>query len=184
MEQLAVLHALTLAREAQCLERDVQSDFVPELETIHHGSRGVVDPQRHAADTMRLEAFAESLGVKAVHRDGYRQLDAVVAAPRDGQVDRGWNLSRDAVIGEGAYQANRGIRRTRRHDCKVWVFGLGGVRQAVQAASQLDELATLTKGVQRIGMNSERDQVAGTEGPAVLAEGVECGIEISGLHAG
>src|SRR6185312_7874811 len=77
VEELAVLHALTLAREAQCLERDVQSDFVPEFEAIHHGSRRVVDPQRYAADTMRLEAFAESLGVKAVHRDGYRQLDAV-----------------------------------------------------------------------------------------------------------
>ena len=128
MEQLAVLHALTLPREAQCFERDVQSHFVPELEAIHRGPRRTVDPQRPAADTMRLKTFAEGLGVKTVHRDGYRQLDAVVGTPRDSQVDRGWNLSRDAVIGEGAYQANRGIRRTCRNDCKVRVFGLAGIR--------------------------------------------------------
>ena len=98
VQQLTVLHALSLSRQPQRFERDVQPELVPELEAVHDGSRGAVDLQGHATNAMRFEPFIEGLWIEAIHRDGHRQLDAVIAASRHGKVDGGRDLSRDAVI--------------------------------------------------------------------------------------
>lgn len=43
-QQFAVLHALSLSRETQRFERNVQPELVSELEAIHHSPRRAVDP--------------------------------------------------------------------------------------------------------------------------------------------
>jgi hypothetical protein len=53
VQQLPVLHALSLSRQTQRLERHVHSKLVPELET-------------HATDAMRLEPLVEGLRIEAI----------------------------------------------------------------------------------------------------------------------
>ena len=73
VQQLSVLHALSLARHTQRLEHNVQSKLVPELEAIHYTTRDVVDLHWHSADAMRLEPFIEGLWIEAIYGDGHRQ---------------------------------------------------------------------------------------------------------------
>jgi hypothetical protein len=57
MQQLTVLHALSLSRQTQRLERDVEPWFVSELEAIHYSVCGTGDLQRQSTYVMRLEPF-------------------------------------------------------------------------------------------------------------------------------
>ena len=71
MQQFTVLDALSLSRQAQCFEGDIQPQLVPELEAVHHGARGAVDFEGHATDAMRFQPLREALWVEAIYGDGY-----------------------------------------------------------------------------------------------------------------
>jgi hypothetical protein len=126
MQQLTILGALSLSRQVQRLERDIQSELVPELEAIDDGARGTVDFQGHSTNAMRLEPFVKSLRIEAIYRDGHRQLDAVIAASRYGKVNGGWDLRRYAMIRKCADQAYGRVRRECRDDGEVGVLGFVG----------------------------------------------------------
>ena len=89
VEQFTVLYAVSLSRETQCFERDVQPELVPELKAIHDSACCAVDSQRSAVYALCLKAFVEGLLIELMHRDGYRQLDAVIAASWYSQMDGG-----------------------------------------------------------------------------------------------
>jgi hypothetical protein len=108
----------------------------------------------------------------------------VIAAPRHGQVDGGRDLGRDAVIRERADQTDGRVRRARRDDGEVGMLGFADLGQAVKAAAEFDDSTAFTQGVECVGMHAERDQIASAQRTALIAESLECGIEISGLHDG
>lgn len=58
------------------------------------------------------------------------------------------------------------------------MLGFADFGEAVEAATEFDDLTVFTQGVERIGMDSERDQIARAQRAALITEGLECGIEI------
>ena len=126
----------------------------------------------------------ECLWIEAIYRDGHRQLDAVVATSRYGKMDGGWDLRRDAVIRECADQADGRIRCARCYHCEVGVLSFADFGQTIETAAELDDSTAFTESVERIGMHAERDQIAGAERAALIAEDLECGVDISALHGG
>ncbi len=99
-------------------------------------------------------------------------------------MDGGWDLGRDVVIRKRADQTDGRVRRACRDDGEVGMLGFTGLGQAVEAAAEFDDSAAFTKGVERVGMYPERDQIASAQRAALIAENLECGVEISGLHVG
>ena len=64
------------------------------------------------------------------------------------------------------------------------MLGFAGIGQTIEAAAEFDDSAALTQGVERVGVHSECDQVASTERAALIAESLECGVEVAGFHVG
>ena len=62
---------LSLPRQAQCFEGDIQPQLVPEFEAVHDGARGAVDLEGHATNAMRFQPLREGLRVEAIYGDGY-----------------------------------------------------------------------------------------------------------------
>src|SRR5271169_6794704 len=99
-------------------------------------------------------------------------------------MDGGWDLGRDVVIRERADQTDGRVRRARRDDGEVGMLGFTDLGQAVEPAAELNDLAAFTQCVECVGMYPEPDQVASAQRAALVAECLECGVEISGLHGG
>lgn len=78
VQQLTVLDALSLSRQAQCFECDIQPQLVSELEAVRQDTRGAVDLDGLTTNAMGVQSLREGLGVEAIYSDKYRQLDAVV----------------------------------------------------------------------------------------------------------
>ena len=184
VQQLTVLNALSLSRQARCFESDIQPELVPEFEAVHHGARGAVDLDGHATNAMHFQPLRESLWVEAVYGDGNRQLDAVVTASRHGQVDGRWDLRRDAVVRECADQADRRLGRSCRYYGEIGMLGFPGLGQTMEAAAEFDDLTAIPQGIESVGMHPECDQVSSAERAVLVAEGLQCGLKIAGFHLG
>jgi len=108
----------------------------------------------------------------------------VIAASRYGKVDGGWDLRRYAVIRECADQAYGRVRRACRDDGEVGMLSFVGFGQTVKTAAEFYESSAITKGIERVGVHPKCDEVASAERTALIAESLECGVEMSGLHLG
>src|SRR5262249_28133914 len=93
-EQRFHIAPATLAPGPQCLEHDVHSDLVAELETIGERLFWAIDPDRHAVQLVDLDALAERRSREPVQMDrgilDARRLGALL----EGHVDLVRNLSR------------------------------------------------------------------------------------------
>src|SRR5271166_5688328 len=99
-------------------------------------------------------------------------------------MDGGWDLRRDAVIRERADQTDSRVRRARGDDGEVGMLGFADIGEAEEAAPEFDDATLFTQGVKRVGVHPQRDQIASAQCPALIAESLECGVEISALHGG
>lgn len=98
----------------------------------------------------------------------------MVAASWYGKMDRGWDLSSDAVIGECADQADGRVRRACRYYGEVGVVGFAGFGQTIETAAEFDDSAAITQGIERVGVHPGCDQIASAKRAALLVEGLEC----------
>jgi hypothetical protein len=64
------------------------------------------------------------------------------------------------------------------------VFDFVGFGQTIEAAAEFDDLATFAQGIKRVGVHAERDEITCAKRAALVAESLECGIEIAGFHGG
>src|ERR1039458_6193631 len=105
-------------------------------------------------------------------------------ASRHCKMDGGWDLGRDVVVRERADQTDGRVRCARRDYGEVGMLGFADIGQAVEAAAELHDSTALTQGVERVGVHPVRDHIASAQRTALVAENLECGVEISGLHGG
>ena len=64
------------------------------------------------------------------------------------------------------------------------MLGFADIGETKEAAAEFDDATLFTQGVKRVGVYPQRDQIASTQCPALIAESFECGVEISSLHVG
>ena len=66
------------------------------------------------------------------------------------------DLSRDLVVRKSADQADGHVGRSGRDDREIRILGVANVKRAMEATTWLDELATFTKGIERVGVDTQR----------------------------
>ena len=71
-----------------------------------------------------------------------------------------------------------------RYHREVGILGFPGFGQTIETTAEFDNLATISQGIERIGMHPERHQVSSAERAALFAEGLQCGLKITAFHAG
>lgn len=145
VQQFAVLRMLSRPRQAQRLDGDLQTKFVPEFEAVSHRACGIVDSDRQPPDAMCFQARVEGPGIEAMHGHGYRQFRVMVAAAGYGQVDSGGDPGRDAVVGERTNQADGCLGYVCRDDGQIGMFGFAGIGQVVEATTEFDYLTLIAQ---------------------------------------
>src|ERR1700723_1565463 len=99
-------------------------------------------------------------------------------------MDGGWDLGRDAMIRKRTDETNRDVRRAGGDDGEVGMLGFTDIGEAIETATEFDDLPLITQGVERVGVHSERDQIASAQRSALGTECFECSVEIARLHGG
>jgi hypothetical protein len=68
----------------------------------------------------------------------------MIVASRHGKMNRGWDLGSNAVIGKRTDETNRSGSSARRYFGEVGVLGFPGICEAVETATDFDNLTGLS----------------------------------------
>src|SRR5687768_10316508 len=94
------------------------------------------------------------------------------------------DLCRDAVVRESANQADCRAGSARGDHGEIRVLSFIHLSQSIESAAKLDNLPRVAQRVERVGMYTQRDQIAGPQRATLVAEDLEGTVEISRFHAG
>ena len=64
------------------------------------------------------------------------------------------------------------------------MLSFAGLGQAIEAAPELDDSAAFTKSIEGVRMDPLRDEIAGAQRAALVAERLNGGVKIPALHGG
>ena len=151
---------------AERFDRDVETDLVPELETIDDGFGGIIDTNPYPVDTMRFDASSKGRAGDANNTKGKVPTPRCSSVPLDRQPDLRRILRGEFVEAERREETNHTVRNARCYLEEGFALTQVGVRKRVDSTGATLDMPLAVKSREELGVEAAPAQVAGPDDPA------------------